>query len=100
MLLTSYLFSPGGYSRGKSILEGKYRQLSEVANTNIQNIMNFLCFGNANPYKINRFYEKLQANVNTIDRMGELRCIKGYQRFTLDIVGGMRDNLVRMEDNW
>ena len=100
MLLTSYLFSPGGYSRGKSILEGKYRQLSDVDNTNIQNIMNFPCFGNSNPYKINRFYKKLQANVNTLDRMGELRGIKGYQRFTLDIVGGMRDNLVRMEDNW
>ena len=32
--------------------------------------------------------------------MGKLREIKGYVRITLDRLGGIRANLVRMDDNW
>ena len=32
--------------------------------------------------------------------MGKLREIKGYVRFTLDTFGGIRADLVRMDDNW
>ena len=66
-----------------SILEGKYGKPSEVANTHIQNIMNLLYIGNADPYKTHGFYEKLQTSVNNLDTMGKLREMKGYVRFTL-----------------
>ena len=62
--------------------------------------MNLPYIGNADPYKINRFYEKLQTNINTLSIMGKLREIKGYVRFTLDTFGGIRADLVRMDDNW
>ena len=62
--------------------------------------MNLPWIGNANPYKIHRFYEKLKTNVNTLDRMSKMRVIKGSLRFILDKVGGIRADLERMEDNW
>ena len=54
-----YLFSSEGHKRAKIILEGKHGKLSEVANADIQSSLNLSCIGNANPYKIHRFYEKL-----------------------------------------
>ena len=32
--------------------------------------------------------------------MGKLREVIGYVRFTLDKLGGIRADLVRMDDNW
>ena len=93
-------FNSEGYNRAKSILEGKYGKPSEVANAHIQSITNLPYIGNADTYKIHRFYEKLQRNINTLDTMGKLRGIKGYVRFTLDKLGGIRADLVQMDDNW
>ena len=59
-----------GYNRVKSILEGKYGKRSKVVNVHIQSIMNVPYIGNADPYKIHRFYKKLQTqyteNTDTI----------------------------------
>ena len=93
-------FTSEGYNRAKSILEGKYGKPSEVVNAHFQSIMNLPYIGNADPYKIHRFYEQLQTNINTLDTMGKLREIKGYVRFTLDKLGGIRADSVRMGDNW
>ena len=93
-------FTSEGYNRAKSILEGKYGKPSEVSNAHIPSIMNLPYIGNADPYKIHRFYEKLQTNVNTLDTMGKLKEIKGYVRFSLDKPGGIRVDLVQMDDNW
>ena len=66
-----------GYNRVKSILEGKYGKPSEVVNIHIQSIMNLPYIGNADPYKINRFYEKLQTQYtgkyeyNSVDIWGK-----------------------------
>ena len=60
--------------------------------------MNLPCTGNADPYKTNQFCEKLQMNVNTLDTMGKLREINGYVRFSLDKNGGIRADLMRMDD--
>ena len=87
-------FTSEGYNRAKSILEGKYGKPSEVSNAHIPSIMNLPYIENADPYKIHRFYEKLQTNVNTLDTMGKLKEIKGYVRFTLDKPGGIRVDLV------
>ena len=46
-----------GYNRVKSILEGKYGKRSKVVNVHIQSIMNVPYIGNADPYKIHRFYK-------------------------------------------
>ena len=62
--------------------------------------MNLPFIGNADRYKIHRFYEKLQTNVNTLDTIGKLREIKGYVRFTLDKLRGIRADLGRMDGNW
>ena len=93
-------FTSEGYNRAKSILEGKYRKPSEVANAHNQSIMNLPYIGNADPYKIHRFYEQLQTNTNTLDTMGKLTKIKGYVRFTIDKLCGIREDLVGMGDNW
>ena len=93
-------FTSEGYNRAKSIVEGKYGKPSEVANAHIQSIMNLPYIGNADPYKIHRFYEKLQTNINTLATMSKLREIKGYVRFTLDKLDGIRADLAWMDDNW
>ena len=93
-------FSSEGYNRAESILEGKYGKPSEVANAHIQSITNLPYIGNADTYKIHRFYEKLQRNINTLDTMGKLRGIKGYVRFTLHKLGGIRADLVQIDDSW
>ena len=90
----------GRIQQGKEYTRGEYGKTSEVAKTHIESIMNRPYIGNTNPYKIHWFYGKLQANVNTLGTMGKLREIKGYVRITLDRLGGIRANLVRMDDNW
>ena len=60
-------FSSEGYNRAKSILEGKYGKPSEVANAHIQSITNLPYIGNADTYKLHRFYEKLLRNINTLE---------------------------------
>ena len=62
--------------------------------------MNLPYIGNADPYKIHLFYEKLQTNINTLDTMVRWREIRGHMRFTLDKLGGIRANLVPIDDNW
>ena len=54
-------FTFEGYNGVKSILGGKYGNPSEVVDAQIQSIMNLPYIGNADPYKIHRFYEKLQT---------------------------------------
>ena len=93
-------FTSEGYNRAKSISEGEYGKPSEVANAHIHSIMNLPYIGNADPFKIHRFYEKLKTNINTLDTMCKLREIRGYVRFTLDKLGGIRADLLRMYDNW
>ena len=99
-IIDGLTFTSEGYNRAKSILEGKYGKPSKVANAHIQSIINLPYIGNVDLYKIHRFYEKLQTNVNSLDTVGKLREIKGYVRFTLDKLGGIRADLVRMDDSW
>ena len=54
-------FTSEGYNGVKIILGGKYGKPSEVVNAQIQTIMNLPYIGNVDPYKIHRFYEKLQT---------------------------------------
>ena len=98
IIINGLAFTSEGHSRVKIILEEKYGKPSEEANAHIQSIMNLPCIGNADPYKTNRFYEKLQMNVNTLYTIGKLREIKGYVRFVLDKHGGIRVGLMRMDD--
>ena len=55
---------------------------------------------NTNPYKIHDFYERLIANINTLDTMGKLKEINGCVRFALDNLCGIRADLVRTDNTW
>ena len=52
-----------------------------------------------NPTTINDFYKKLVTgtNVQTLVSMGKEKDIKGYLRFTLDKLLGIRADLLRLE---
>ena len=93
-------FTSEDYSRAKSILARKYRNPSEVANAHIHSIMALPTINNTNPYKIHDLYENLIAHINTLDTMVKLKEIKGYMRFPLDKLCGIRADLVRTDDNW
>ena len=53
-----------------------------------------------NPTKINEFYKKLVTNIQTLESMGKDKDIRGYVRLTLDKLPCLRDDLVRMDNNW
>ena len=53
-----------------------------------------------NPTRINKFYEKLVTNIQTLESMGRKKDIRGNVRPTLDKLPGIRADLVRLDDNW
>ena len=53
-----------------------------------------------NPTRINKFYEKLVTNIQTLESMGRKKDIRGNVRLTLDKLPGIRADLVRLDDNW
>ena len=93
-------FTVEGYERAKCILQTKYGNPSEVANTHIQSIISLPTIHGTNPGKIHEFYEKLVTNVQALDTMGKLREMNDYVRMTLDKLIGIRADLVRTDDNW
>ena len=99
-MIDALSFTSEGYNYAKSILAGKYGKTNEVANAHIQSVMALLTINNTNPYKIHDSYERLIAQINTLDTMGKLREINGYMQFTLDKLCVIKDDLVRINDNW
>ena len=93
-------FSSEGYNQAKSILVGKYRKPSEVANTHIRSFMTLPTIHNTNPKNIYDFYERPIAHINTLDTMSKLKEISGYVGFTLDKLCDVTADLVRTDDNW
>ena len=96
-------FTSEGYNRAKSILVRKYGKPSEVDNAHVQSVTVVPTINNINTFKIHDFYERLITHINTLDRMGKLKEINRYVRFTLDRLCGIRANLVRTDDklqNW
>ena len=55
---------------------------------------------NSSLAKIKSFFEKLMASVQALETMGKLQDINGYVRMTIDKLPAIRDNLVRLDDDW
>ena len=54
----------------------------------------------ANPAKIHQFYELLLFNVQVLETLGKLKEVNGYVRMSINILSGIRGNLVRTDENW
>jgi hypothetical protein len=93
-------FSTEGYERAKTILKTRYGKESEVANAHIQSIISLPTVPGTDAKKINRFFETLVANTQTLETMGKLKEVKGFIRSTLDKLPGIRADLVRSDDDW
>ena len=55
---------------------------------------------NANPGKINEFYEKLTTHVQVLETMGKIKSINGYVRVLVDKLSEVTADLVRNDENW
>jgi hypothetical protein len=86
-------FSTEGYERAKTILKTRYGKESEVANAHIQSIISLPTVPGTDAKKINRFFETLVANTQTLETMGKLKEVKGFVRSTLDKLPGIRADL-------
>ena len=93
-------FNSEGHTRAKNILKTKFGRHSEVANVHIQTIMGLPVISGTNPARINKFYEKLVTNIQTLESMGKDKDIRGYVRLTLDKIPRIRADLVRLDEVW
>ena len=85
-----------GYTRAKNILMTKYAKPRAVANAHIQCIMGLSVIRETNPTRINEFYEKLVTNIQTLESMAKKKVLEGM----LDVLPGIKSDLVRLDDNW
>ena len=93
-------FSTEGYESAKTIHKTRYGKESEVANAQIQSIISLPTIHGSDAKNINRFFETLVANTQTLETMGKLKEGKGFVRSTLDKLPGIRASLVRSDDDW
>ncbi len=93
-------FNSEGYERAKNILETKYGKNSEVINAHVQNIINLPTIQGTKPAKIHAFYETLLTSVQSLETLGKLKEVSGYVRMTIDKLEGIRNDLVRTDDDW
>ena len=52
------------------------------------------------PGRVHEFYEKLVTSLQELETMGKLIEVNGYVRMTLDKLPAIREDLVRLDDNW
>ncbi|XP_028408199.1 uncharacterized protein LOC114530777 [Dendronephthya gigantea] len=93
-------FSTEGYEHAKNILKTKYGEISEIVNAYVENIMNLPTIQGTNTGKIHDFYSKLSFNVQSLETLGKLKEVNGYARLCLCKLEGIRNDLVRTDDNW
>ena len=93
-------FTSEGYMKANNILKTKYGRPSEVANAHVQSIMGLPVITGTNPAIICAFYEKLVTNIQTLEKMGKEKEIRGYVRLTLDKLRGIKEDFVRLDDDW
>ena len=99
LLIDGLHFTSDSYTRAKNILLTKYGKSIEVAKARVRNIMSLPQINNANPGKIHDFSEKLLCSLQALDTMKKIKKMNGYVRVTLDKLQGIREDLVRNDDN-
>ena len=57
----------------RNILTSRYGKISEVINAYVQNIMSLPTIHGSQPAKVHEFYEKLMANVQSLETLGKLK---------------------------
>jgi len=93
-------FTTEGYERARNILKSRYGKTSEIINAYVQNIMSLPTIHGSHPAKVHEFYEKLMANVQSLETLGKLKEVNGYVRTTIDKLEGVRGDLLRNDDDW
>ena len=53
-----------------------------------------------NPVRINKFYDKMKASVQSLDTKGKLKETNRYVWTTIDKLSGIRADLVKMDSDW
>ena len=74
--------------------------MSEILNTHVQHSIELPVITGSLPKKIQKFYQKLLFNMQSLETLGKLKEISGYVRMFINKLQGIKGNLVRTDDNW
>jgi hypothetical protein len=81
-------------------LETKYGKNSEVINAYVLNILSLPTIPGTKPAKIHAVYQTLLTSVQSLETLGKLKEASGYVRMTNEKLEGIRNDLVRTDDDW
>ena len=70
-------FTPEGYTKAKTILQDRYGKESEVVKAYVKDIVNLPNIDGANAVEMNKFYERLIYDVQSLESMGKLSEVNG-----------------------
>lgn len=93
-------FTEEGYTRAKSILQERYGKEGEIVKAYVKDIIDLPNIDGVKSMQINKFYERLLYNVQSLETMGKLSQVNGYVTLTIDKLSGIRGDLVRNDDDW
>ena len=93
-------FTSEGYAKAKAILQERYGRESDIVKAYVRDIINLPNIDGANSVEINKFYERLLYDVQSLETMGKLSQVNGNVALTIDKLSGIRGDLVRNDDNW
>ena len=100
LLLKGLSYNSEGYERAKVILKSTCGKPSELANANIQSILNLLVISGLSPVKIHDFHEKLITSIQSLHTMGKLKEINDYVKSNLYKLTYIWVDLVRLDNDW
>ena len=100
LLIKGLSYNSEDYERAKVILKSSCGKPSELANANIQSILNLLVISRFSPVKIHDFYEKLITSVQSLHTMGKLKEINDFVKSNLSKLTGIWVDLVRLDNDW
>ena len=100
LLLKGLSYNSESYERAKVILKSTCGKPSELANANIQSILNLLVISGFSPVKIHDFHEKLITSIQSLHTMGKLKEINDYVKSNLYKLTYIWVDLVRLDNDW
>ena len=89
-----------GYNREKSILQERFGKEHEIIKTYTKEILERPTVTSANTNKINDLNVKLTYCVQALETLGKLEQVNGAVSMTLEILPGIRGDLVRTDPEW
>ena len=84
VLIEGLPFTSEGYEKAKTILKTKYKQVREVVNAHVQCILELPKAQGTDPSKVHKFYKTLASQAETLETLGKLDEMRGFERGTID----------------